>query len=158
MRIEKALLTLGVLQLLFSVSLAISIVIWYVKYGDALGQITDSVAGSISSVAKVMTLSASTVIERQALIVNARQTLGGVHDLITAIKAAAINQRTIASQYAEAQTVNRFGDVVDSAGDGFMLSVLTRIDWEGGRPVIVMTHPFANVGQASKAQAGELRP
>jgi hypothetical protein len=82
--------------------------------------------------------------------------------LIEEFRATALNNASLAPKYAEgmqgiAGLLGSAGTFFSSIGDGLNFSVPTRIEWEGIRPLLVMTRPLEAQGTAMKLTASDLK-
>lgn len=135
------------LQLIASLFLAATIVWGYLTYQSSLGQFFHSIADSVGAVSNVVARTAETVEARRDLINQSAQMLVETRKLINELRNAAANQAQLAPQYAgglrsAASVTGKLSSLVNNMSNGMMFSAPTGIQWDGWKPVVIMTSPM----------------
>jgi hypothetical protein len=150
------------LQLFVSLLLATAIVWGFVAYQASFGQFVQSVGASIEAMSKVVDRTAETVEARRDLLDQTATMLVATGNLINELQVAANNQARLAPQYAAgmksvATEAGTLSTIFQSIGNAMLVSVPTNIQWQGMKPILVMTQPLNKPAQELIANAQHLQ-
>ena len=150
-------------QMLASIALAGGVLYGYATYGAPIKQAFESFRASILSVSKVIDITAETLASREELINSTKQTLLQTRAAIEQIRRVISAQTSQAPQRAEelraaSRAIARFGELLDTWGDRLInISVPSRIEFEGLKPMVVLRRPMEPDGANFKANAKDFR-
>jgi hypothetical protein len=158
---RQTLQMLAWIQLIFSVLLAAAIASGYATYRAPLGHFIESLSASVIAVSKVVEMTAETVASREQLVQSTKQTLMTTRSAIQSFRTSLKNQAKQAPQLANeiraaSAVASRLGNTLDSIANGLMFSAPTGIQFEGLKPVFIMSRPLANDGRKLKSDAQNL--
>ena len=150
------------IQLLTSILLAATVIYSYAAYRVSLGQLIESLSASMASISKTVALTAETVESEDSLINSSKNTLVETKIVMRNLLSATKNQTKQAAQRAEevraiSSLVDNFGEIMHRFGDSLMVSVPTGLQWEGMKPMVVMSRPFEESATQIKTNAKDFR-
>lgn len=151
------------LQLLVSILLAGTILWGYVAFRAPLASTLDALTNSITSVANVIEGTAGTIGMRTELIDSTRQTLAQTRAAIELSSKAIAAQASEAPKRAEelksaSQLILRSSDILNNLANGLLqFSAPAGIDFNNGKPIVVMKRPLATFGNDLQPIAQEMR-
>jgi len=150
------------LQLIVSIVLATAIVIGYVTYRASLGQFIGSLSASVISISKTVEITVDTIASREKFLESTKQTLMQTHSAIKSFSNLAQSQAKQAPQlareiHAASAVASRLGETLNSIADGLMFSVPTDIQFEGVKPVLIMSRPLAPRAKKLKLDAQNIQ-
>jgi hypothetical protein len=159
---KKTIQMLAWIQLIFSMLLATVIGIGYATYHDPLGQFIESLSASVISVSKVVEITAETVASKEQLIQSTKQTLMTTRSAIQNFRTLVQSQAKQAPQLAKAigaasVVTSQLGGTLNSIADGLMFSAPTGIQFEGVKPILIMSRPLAANGKELKSEAQNIK-
>lgn len=151
-------------QLIFSmlIAAATAIGIWYATYRDPLGQFIEPLSASVISISKAVEMTAETVASKEQLIQSTKQTLIATRLAIQSFHTSFRNQAKQAPQlaneiHAASAVASRLGDTLNSISDGLMFSIPSDIQFEGAKPVVIMSRPLAAYANKLKKDAQNIQ-
>lgn len=150
------------LQLIVSIVLATAIVIGYVTYRASLGQVIGSLSASVIAISKTVEITADTIASREQLLESTKQTLMQTRSAIKSFSNLAQSQAKQSPQlareiHAASAVASRLGETLNSIADGLMFSVPTDIQFEGVKPVLIMSRPLAPRAKKLKLDAHNIQ-
>lgn len=161
---EQTIQMLTWVQLIFSILIATvtAICIGYTIYLDPLGQFIKPLSASVISISKAVEITAETVASKEMLIKSTKQTLIATSSAIQSFQISFRNQSNQAPQLANeiraaSEIASRLGNTLNSIANGLMFSTPVDIQFEGAKPVLIMSRPLASYGKKLKSDAQNIQ-
>lgn len=150
------------LQLGISAILIVAVLWAYSTYHASYGNLSRSLAGTMSSTATLVSRVANTLKLRQEVFDQTAATLKDVRVMVEHVDTAAKNLTPRLTKYGKELTtvatlLGRTGDQLNGAANHLLVSVPSRVHMEGLRPVLDYSKPFEGAANGLKAHGADLR-
>ena len=149
-------------QMVFSALFAIAIVWGYVSFRLTFGQFIESLSESVSSVSKVVAMTAERIKTGEQVLESTKQTIVATRAAISDVQNFMVTQSKQAPQRAEeiraaSAWVSRFGGALSSAAEGLDFSIPSKVTRDGLKLELVWSKPLESKAVQWRTAADELK-